>query len=654
MAVFWCSWNRVPWQPELVGRCSGNSEPVDCLTPTCSQSSLVGFAPAAKLPVMSLVTLQDLSIRFRGPVLLDSVNCQIHRGQRIGLLGRNGTGKSTLLRILSGDVEPDGGQVVFAPGATVARLTQEVPSDLHGQVHEVVAHGLPEDSDPESVWQRQQQVERILSRMSLQGQADFERLSSGMKRRVLLARALVGQPDLLLLDEPTNHLDIEAIEWLERFLDTWSSTLMFVTHDRMFLRRLADRIWELDRGRLYDWSCDYDTFLSRKEAALAAQEKQDALFDKRLAEEEAWIRQGIRARRTRNEGRVRALIAMRTQRQQRQDGPGKVRMQLQQAARGGVLVIDAQQISFGYDGRPLFQEFSTTVLRGDKIGIIGPNGAGKTTLLKVLLGQLTPQQGNVRLGTNLQIAYFDQLRAQLDDEQTAEESVAEGSDHVRIGGKPKHVLGYLQDFLFSPQRARTPVKFLSGGERNRLLLARMFAKPANVVVLDEPTNDLDAETLDLLEELLVDYQGTVLMVSHDRQFLNNVVTSTIVMENGQIDEYVGGYDDWLRQRAQREDAQPPAKSAKPTPRVPAARTSGRSNRLSFKEQQELAALPEKIEQLEADIDTLHQEMARPEYYRKPSDELAADANRLRDLEAELPDLYHRWEHLEARENNPAG
>lgn len=597
---------------------------------------------------MSLVTLQDLSIRFRGPALLDSVHCQIHRGQRIGLLGRNGTGKSTLLRILSGDIEPDGGQVVFAPGATVARLTQEVPSDMQGRIHEIVASGVADDNDPESGWQRQQQVERILSRMSLEGRTVFETLSSGMKRRVLLARALVGQPDLLLLDEPTNHLDIEAIEWLEGFLGSWSSTLMFVTHDRMFLRRLADRILELERGRLYDWSCDYDTFLSRKEAALAAQEKQEALFDKRLAEEEAWIRQGIRARRTRNEGRVRALQEMRAQRQQRQSSPGKVRMQLQQSARSGVLVIDAEQISFAYDDRPIFRDFSTTVMRGDKIGIIGPNGVGKTTLLRVLLGQLTPQQGNVRLGTNLQIAYFDQLRAQLDDEQTAEENVAEGSDHIQIRGKSKHVLGYLQDFLFNPQRARTPVKFLSGGERNRLLLARMFAKPANVVVLDEPTNDLDAETLDLLEELLVDYPGTVLMVSHDRQFLNNVVTSTIVLEDGRIAEYVGGYDDWLRQRAQREETQAPAKSTKPSVRVPATRTPDRGQRLSFKEQQELAALPQRIEQLEADIDALHQEMARPEYYRKPGDELAADANRLREWETQLPELYQRWEHLESR------
>ena len=599
---------------------------------------------------MSLVTLEELSVRFRGPVLLDSVNCQIHPGQRIGLLGRNGTGKSTLLRMLSGDLEPDRGRIIFKPGATVARLTQEVPVDLRGRVHEIVSGGLAaSDDDPESRWREQQQVERILSRMELDGQAEFESFSSGMKRRALLARALVGQPDLLLLDEPTNHLDIEAIEWLERFLDSWSSTLMFVTHDRMFLRRLADRILELERGQLFDWSCDYDTFLKRKEAALAAQEKQEALFDKRLAAEEAWIRQGIRARRTRNEGRVRALKELRSQRQQRQSAPGKVRMQLQQQLRSGNLVVDAENVSFTYGGRPVFRDFSTTVMRGDKIGIIGPNGAGKTTLLRVLLGQLEPQAGRIRLGTNLQVAYFDQLRAQLAEDQTAQENVADGAENVQIGGKAKHVLGYLQDFLFTPERARTQVQFLSGGERNRLLLARLFAKPANVVVLDEPTNDLDAETLELLEELLIDYQGTVLLVSHDREFLNNVVTSTIVFEEGQINEYVGGYDDWLRQRAEREKVRaasqpaPSARTATPTP-PPAAR----SNRLSFKEQQELARLPEKIESLEADIRTLHQDMAQPEFYRRTKEEITNQATRLRQLEEQLAATYERWEQLEAK------
>ncbi len=603
---------------------------------------------------MALVTIQDLSIRFRGPILLDSVSCQIHAGQRIGLLGRNGAGKSTLLRLLSGEVEPDDGQLIFAPRATVSRLPQEVPRDLHGPVHDVVACGLArDDDDPEARWRAEQRVDRILSRMELDGQAVFETFSSGMKRRVLLARALVGEPDLLLLDEPTNHLDIEAIDWLERFLASWPGTLMFVTHDRMFLRRLADRILELERGQLFDWSCDYDTFLKRKDAALAAQEKQDALFDKRLAQEEAWIRQGIRARRTRNEGRVRALKEMRRVRQERQAAPGKVRMQLQQQLRSGNLVVDAEDVSFGYGGRPVIRSFSTTVMRGDKIGIIGPNGAGKTTLLRVLLGQLAPQQGTIRLGTNLQIAYFDQLRAQLNEDETALENVAEGAENIKIGGKPKHAIGYLQDFLFTPERARTLVRFLSGGERNRLLLARLFAKPANVVVLDEPTNDLDAETLELLEELLIEYQGTVLLVSHDREFLNNVVTSSIVFEDGELNEYVGGYDDWVRQRAERDKAKAAAaaessKSSRSTPATPPARPKIRADRLSFKEQQELAALPERIEQLESAIADLHQAMARPEFYKRPGDEIAEENVRLGDLEDQLATAFQRWEELDSR------
>ncbi|MCH5375576.1 MAG: ATP-binding cassette domain-containing protein, partial [Planctomycetes bacterium] len=463
---------------------------------------------------MALVTIQDLSIRFRGPILLDSVSCQIHAGQRIGLLGRNGAGKSTLLRILSGEVEPDDGQVGFAPSTIVSRLPQEVPRDVHGPVRDVVAGGLvPHEDDPETRWRDEHRVEQILSRMELDGRASFQTYSSGMKRRVLLARALVGDPDLLLLDEPTNHLDIEAIDWLERFLSSWSGTFMFVTHDRMFLRRLADRILEIERGQLFDWSCDYETFLQRKEAALAAQEKQEALFDKRLAQEEAWIRQGIRARRTRNEGRVRALKEMRRRRQQRQAAPGQVRMQLQQQLRSGNLVVDAEDVSFAYGDRQVLRDFSTTIMRGDKIGIIGPNGAGKTTLLRVLLGEIAPQQGKIRLGTNLQIAYFDQLRAQLDENRTAVDNVAEGSESVNIDGKSKHIIGYLQDFLFSPERSRTPVHILSGGEKNRLLLAKLFTRPANVLVLDEPTNDLDTETLELLEELLFEFTGTLLLVS---------------------------------------------------------------------------------------------------------------------------------------------
>ncbi len=600
-----------------------------------------------------LVTLEDLRLRFRGPPLLDGIGCRIDPGQRIGLLGRNGAGKSSLLRLLAGELEPDAGQVIWAPGARVARLPQEVPHGLEGPIWQIVAAGLPpREPDPETAWQEEQRVARILSRMELDGRMSFPKLSSGMKRRVLLAQTLVGDPDLLLLDEPTNHLDIAAIEWLERFLSSWPSALMFVTHDRRFLRRLAQRIWELDRGQLYDWSCDYATFLQRKEAVLAAEEKQQALFDKRLAEEEVWIRQGVKARRTRNEGRVRALEEMRRQRSQRQDRWGNVRLQLQQEQRSGNLVIQAREIGFSYGDHCLFRDFSTTVLRGDKIGIIGPNGVGKTTLLRVLLGELPPQQGRVRWGTNRETAYFDQLRAQLDEQQTVQENVGEGSDSVRVGGRTRHVLGYLQDFLFTPERARTPVRFLSGGERNRVLLARLFARPANVVVLDEPTNDLDTETLELLEEVLVEFPGTVLLVSHDREFLNQVVTSSIVFEPEGLKEYVGGYDDWVRQRAAATAAA--AASRTPSPTRPAADSPARPRqqpaRLSYREQQELAALPEQIEALEAEIDQLHAAMARPEFYKRPGEQIAADTAMLNDLETRRDAAFARWEELEAREN----
>lgn len=608
---------------------------------------------------MPLVTLNELTIGFRGPLLLDGIQCQIEPGQRIGLLGRNGAGKSTLLRILTGDVEPDGGQVVFAPGVRVSLLPQEVPLGLAGRARQIIADGLPPcDVDPETPWRNALRVDQILGRMQLDGDALFESLSSGLKRRVLLARALAIQPELLLLDEPTNHLDIEAIEWLEQFLGSWEATLIFVTHDRAFLRRLAQRIWELDRGRLFDWSCDYGTFVQRKQLALAAEEKQSALFDKRLAQEEVWIRKGIEARRTRNEGRVRALEKMRLQRQQRQTEPGRVRLQLHQEVRSGTLVAQAERISFAYADRPIIRDFSTTIMRGDKIGIIGPNGAGKTTLLRVLLGQLAPTQGSVRLGTNLQIAYFDQLRMQLDEEQTVQENVGDGYESVRVGGQTQHVLGYLQDFLFSPERARTPVRFLSGGERNRVLLAKLFAKPANIVVLDEPTNDLDTETLELLEELLVAYAGTVLLVSHDRAFLNNVVTSTIVFEGRDVREYVGGYDDWLRQRPRDTAAAPDgagrSSAARPASRTeaaraPAAAASPSKARLSFKEQQELAALPARLEQLESEIAELHQAMATPEFYKRPGPAVAQDAARLQQLEQQLAADFERWEALDERD-----
>src|SRR5262245_28269843 len=568
---------------------------------------------------MSLITVSELRIGFRGPPLLDGISCRIEPDQRIGLLGRNGAGKTTLLRILSGEVEPDGGNVVFAPGTKVSRLAQEVPQDLTGSIREVVTLGLPHGTtlEPDTAWKAEQQLKRVLTEMKLPAEGRFEVLSSGMKRRVLLAQAIVAEPDLLLLDEPTNHLDLTTIEWLEDFLLRWNGALLFITHDRMFLRRLATRILEIDRGRLFDWSCDYDTFLVRKEAALAAEETQNALFDKKLAEEEVWIRTGIKARRTRNEGRVRALEQLRLIRSDRREATGKVQMAIQEGERSGMLVAEAKDVSFAYAERPIIRDFSTTIMRGDKVGIIGPNGSGKTTLLRILLGQLQPQSGSVRLGTNLQIAYFDQLRQQLIDEASVQDNVADGYDTVQVGGSSRHVIGYLRDFLFSPERARLPVKFLSGGERNRLLLAKLFTKPANVIVLDEPTNDLDAETLELLEDRLVEFSGTVLLVSHDRTFLNNVVTSTIVFEEGGVREYFGGYDDWLRQRkpaVPRNISQAPTRTAS---RNVQERPVSRQQKLSFKERQELDALPAIIEKVDAEIADLHRVMADPQFYRQP-------------------------------------
>jgi len=606
---------------------------------------------------MPLVTLRDLSLRFRGPPLLDDVTCHVEAGQRIGLLGRNGAGKTSLLRLLAGLIQPDAGSVDVTPGATVALLRQDVPQDLGGAVRAIVAAGLSPAADDAVAWRDDQAVTQILSRMELDGTAAFEALSAGLKRRVLLARAVVGQPDLLLLDEPTNHLDIEAVEWLEGFLGRWRGTLMFVTHDRTFLRRMADRILEIDRGRIFDWSCDYDTFLGRKEEALAAEERQNALFDRKLAQEEVWIRTGIKARRTRNEGRVRALEAMRRERSRRRDAVGRVKLEIQEAERSGALVAAVQGVSFLRDERPIIRDLTTSVMRGDRIGIIGPNGAGKTTLLRLLLGQLAPSSGSVRLGTNLRIAFFDQLRDQLDDEKTVADNVADGYETVQIGGQARHVVGYLQDFLFAADRIRTPVKFLSGGERNRVLLARLFAKPANLIVLDEPTNDLDAETLEMLEERLVDFAGTVLVVSHDRSFLDNVVTSTLVFEpTGMggafaVKEYVGGYTDWVRQR--------PEVPAIPTPRAapaPAVPTSPKAEpprkKRSFKDQRELEGLPALIEALETETAALHAAMAEPEYYRQAGEVLARDQARLRELESQLTAAFARWEALESEGGGP--
>jgi ATP-binding cassette subfamily F protein uup len=622
---------------------------------------------------MPLISLRDVSVRFRGPPLLDGVSCYIEAGQRIGLLGRNGAGKTTLMRLVSGQIQPDAGEVIAAPGTTVALLRQDVPQDMAGPIRDVVAAGLPPEAganagdgeEHDTAWQREHAVDQILSRMSLVGEVLFETLSSGMKRRVLLARALVAAPDLLLLDEPTNHLDIDAIEWLETFLERWGGTLVFVTHDRAFLRRMARRILEIDRGRIFDWSCNYDTFLGRKEAAIAAEEKQSALFDKKLAQEEAWIRTGIKARRTRNEGRVRALESMRRDHALRRNQVGRTSLRIQEAQRSGALVAAVEDVSFGHGERPILQRFSATVMRGDRIGIVGPNGAGKTTLLRLLLGSLEPESGTVRLGTNLQVAFFDQLRDQLDDEKSVADNVSDGYETVSIDGKPRHVLGYLQDFLFEPERARMPVKFLSGGERNRVLLARHFAKPANVIVLDEPTNDLDAETLELLEERLAEFAGTVLVVSHDRAFLDNVVTSLLVFEplattgsggdarpTHGVKEYVGGYSDWLRQRqvvaTEPKAAAASRRTAEPERTEPGAvPAASKRKKLSFREQQELAALPAVIESLETMIAAMHVTMTAADYYRQPGDVLALEKSRLDEAERRLAEAFIRWESLDA-------
>ncbi len=625
---------------------------------------------------MSLISLQNIDVSFGGPSLLEGVDLAIDRGERVCLVGRNGTGKSTILRLITGEIKADAGKIVFQQGVRITLLTQEVPQDIEGSVFDVVAGGLGEQgellaeyhhvssrlarehsekllAELEAVqhkleaagsWQVEQKVETILTRLKLPPDAEFSELSGGLKRRVLLAKAIAGEPDLLLLDEPTNHLDIDSSAWLEEFLLEFSGTLLFVTHDRMLLRKLATRIIDLDRGRLTSWPGNYETYLERKQAALDAEAVENAKFDKKLAAEEAWIRQGIKARRTRNEGRVRALKELRRVRSERREVSGTVKMQVQEAERTGKLVVEAEGLSYGYDGRMVVRGFSTTIIRGDKVGIIGPNGSGKTTLLKILLGELKPQKGTIKHGTKLEVAYLDQHRTQLDDEKTVQDNVANDSDYVTINGNRRHVIGYLGDFLFSPERARSPVKVLSGGERNRLLLARLFTNPSNVLVLDEPTNDLDIETLDLLEELLMDYSGTVLLVSHDRAFLNNVVTSTLVFEGeGKVNEYVGGYDDWLWQRK----ASAPVEQAKEERREKPKLQREKPRKLSFKEQKELEALPQKIETLEGEQQQIHTSMADPNFYRESGAKVSAMKARLEALETELAEAYKRWEELEA-------
>lgn len=626
---------------------------------------------------MPLITLQNVDFSVGGPLLLEKAELSIEPGERIALIGRNGAGKSTLLKLLSGDHKPDDGEVRVQQGVRITRLEQEVPHGAAGSVFDVVADGLGElgqwlaefhhlsmaddfDGDALSAvqakidaangWGLDQRVSETLTKLDLDGEAEFARLSGGMKRRVLLGRALVSSPDLLLLDEPTNHLDIEAIDWLEMFLKNWNGSVVFVTHDRRFLRALATRIVEIDRGQVTSWPGDWANYERRREERMNAQAQENARFDKLLAQEEIWIRQGIKARRTRDEGRVRRLKAMRNDRSQRRELGGNVRMEAAQAENSGKKVIDVKDISFAFGERMMVKDFSTVILRGDRIGLIGPNGSGKTTLLKLLLGDLQPQSGEVRAGTNLQIAYFDQYRAVLREDWTAIENVAEGRDFIEFNGKRKHVHAYLQDFLFSPERARAPITRLSGGERNRLLLAKLFAQPSNLLVMDEPTNDLDVETLELLEELLSDYTGTLLLVSHDRDFLDNVVTSTMVMEgDGVVGEYVGGYTDWQRHAA-RVAAAASAPVAAPRPVAAAAAAAAPAEpkrKLSYKDARELEQLPLKIETLEKDVEGLTAAMNDPAFYQRSAADMAAHTQQLGKVQAELDAAYARWEELDA-------
>lgn len=629
---------------------------------------------------MSLISLQAITLSYGLPPLLDGVDLSIERGERICLIGRNGTGKSTLLKVISGEVPADGGERRVPQGVVIARLTQELPKEAEGCVFDVVAGGLgtlgaliqewfdlshhltggdeagglerlsrvQHDLEAAGGWDLEQRVERVVSRLGLDPTAAFAALSGGLQRRVLLARALVMEPDLLLLDEPTNHLDIASIDWLEAFLLDYPGAVLFVTHDRSFLRRLATRILELDRGALTDWPGDYDNYLRRREERQNAEALANARFDRKLSDEEVWIRQGIKARRTRNEGRVRALKSLREERRARREQGGTARIRLDEAERSGRLVVEALGVDYAWGAKPVIKGLDTLILRGDKIGIVGPNGAGKSTLLKLLLGELAPQAGEIRRGTNLQVAYFDQLRAQLDETRSVQDNVAGGSDQVDVGGQSRHVLSYLKDFLFSPERARQPVCALSGGERNRLLLAKLFTRPANLLVLDEPTNDLDAETLELLEELLLDFQGTILLVSHDRALLDNVVTGTLVLEGeGRVQDYVGGYTDWLRQRdAAAALTAAPIQTQAPAQAKPQARKTA-PVKLSFKEERELAVLPGRIEAMETEQGQLHARLADPGLYQQGGDAVTAIQTRLAALEAELAEVYARWESLEA-------
>jgi len=621
---------------------------------------------------MSLMQLQRVDFSIGGPLLLEHVDLTLEPNERVCIVGRNGAGKSTLMRLLAGELTADDGEVRLQNGVVVARMAQEVPQDTSGTVFDVVAEGLGDlghllalyhhalhDGDMDAMgdaqekieaqhgWDLDLRVQQVLTKLELPEDADFNALSGGMKRRVLLAQALVRKPDILLLDEPTNHLDIDAIAWLEGFLKQFEGSIVFVTHDRSFLRALATRIIEIDRGQVTSWPGDYENYLRRREERLHAEAQENQRFDKLLAQEEIWIRQGIKARRTRNEGRVTALKALRRERSQRRDLGGNVRMEVSAAQNSGKKVIEIKGITQAYDGRVLLDNVSTTIMRGDRVGIIGPNGAGKSTLLKILLGELQPQQGEVIVGTGLQIAYFDQHRSQLNDSLNALENVAEGRDFIEVNGIRKHIIGYLQDFLFSPERARAPITRLSGGERNRLLLAKLFAQPSNLLVMDEPTNDLDVETLELLEELLGEYKGTLLLVSHDREFIDNVVTSTLVLEGkGRLADYVGGYTDWVRQRPGALFNAESAAPAKATPGAKPAAQPEAKRKLSYKDARELETLPATVEALESEVAQRTAAMNQPAFFQQDSAAMQAANQALAAVQAKLDAAYLRWSQLD--------
>ena len=641
---------------------------------------------------MALLKLTNISLAYGANPLLEGVSWQIDKGERVCIIGRNGTGKSSMLSIVRGTQLPDDGEVWRAPGLKIGELPQELPRADERTIFEVVAEGLEgvgelltrynqlsqnittdedlnqlmqvqQELEAKDGWRLQQLVDSTLSRLQLPAEKTLSELSGGWRRRVLLAQALVAEPDLLLLDEPTNHLDIGAIAWLEEALRNFNGAVLFITHDRTFLQNMATRILELDRGGLIDWNGDYQSFLEHKEQQLAAEEAANALFDKRLAQEEVWIRQGIKARRTRNEGRVRELKAMRLERSQRRERQGTANMSLATAEKSGKQVLVVDKISFAHPGgRELVKDFSMVIQRGDRIGLLGANGSGKTTLLKLLLGKLTPTQGTIEVGTKLEVAYFDQLRHQLDPEKTVMDNVAEGSDTLTINGQSKHVLSYLSDFLFSPQRSRTPVKALSGGERARLLLAKLFTKPANLLVLDEPTNDLDIETLELLEEVLSEFKGTVLIVSHDRSFLDNVATSTLVFDGtGHVREFIGGFDDWLRQggsitqlgmtekqiekNSTASVTEPIAPVTVPTPVAKPAT----KKKLSYKLQRELDEMPQRIDQLEQQLTKLQEQTSDPAFYTQAPEATEPTLAALTETQQALDAAIERWAELEEME-----